>query len=288
MIGIASALISTFFASSKDLVSKSLAHKIDGTVSACASFLYALPWYALCMGTLYLLGYNIFNYGETFLWYVFLRSITDTFAELFKMHALKHGDISFIANFLSLAPVFLLFTSPLITGESIHGLGLLGVLLICLATILLVYNPTERAAGIPWKGVMLATASAFFFSLNSCFDRLAVQSGNAIISGFAMTLLSGMFLTPAMLKHKAWQKELKAESKLLHLRGVLETLFMVTKLHAMSFLEAQYVVGIGKIGLVFSIIGGGKVHHEEGYKRRLVFSILIIIGSVLIIFENVR
>jgi uncharacterized membrane protein len=287
MIGILSALISTIFSTSKDLLSKKLAGLVHGNVSAFASFLYAIPWYILFMCIAYVAGFPVFDFNSPFLLYVFLRAVTDTFAEFFKMHALAKGDISFIANFLSLAPVFLLFTAPLITGESISGIGLAGVLLICVGTVAFVYHPVERKAGIPWAGVGLAVLSSIFFSLNSCFDRLSVQEGSPLFSGFSMTVMSMFFLTPTLLFVKNTGNQLSSHSKLFHLRGLFEVLFMTTKLFAMQFMEPQYVVGIGKLGLVLSIIGGGFFYKEEGTLRRMCIASLIIVGSLLIILSKI-
>lgn len=283
MTGILAALISTFFATSKDLLSKKLSEKVHGNVSAFASFLYAIPWYFLIMGIAYMTGIPVLEYGSAFFLYVLLRAITDSFAEFFKMHALAKGDISFIANFLSLSPVFLLFTAPLITGEHIDGLGLFGVILICLGTISFVYHPMEIKAGIPWKGVGFALLSSIFFSLNSCFDRLSVQEGHPIFSGFMMTSLSMVFLFPTLSFVKNPKEQFKNNTSLFYIRGLMEVLFMCTKLFAMQYLEPQYVVGIGKLGLVMSILGGGLIYKEKGTVRRFLISMVIVTGSVMII-----
>lgn len=287
MIGIFSALLSTFFATSKDLISKKLAGLVHGNVSAFASFLYAIPWYILFLLLAYILGLDVLQFSSSFFIFVLLRAITDTFAEFFKMHALAKGDISFIANFLSLAPVFLLFTAPLITGEDISGLGLIGVILICIGTVAFVYHPMERKAGIPWTGVGLAILSSFFFSLNSCFDRLSVQEGSPLFSGFSMTVFSMLFLSPTLLFVKNKKQQFKDNSNIFYLRGLFEVLFMTAKLIAMQYMEPQYVVGIGKLGLVMSIIGGGIIYKEKGTLRRILISFIIVIGSILIIIEKI-
>ncbi len=287
MIGIISALVSTIFATSKDLLSKKLAGLVHGNVSAFASFLYAIPWYILFLSIAYAAGFPVFEFSSSFFLFVLLRAITDTFAEFFKMHALAKGDISFIANFLSLAPVFLLFTAPLITGESISGLGLFGVILICIGTIAFVYHPMERKAGIPWAGVGFAILSSIFFSLNSCFDRLSVQEGSPLFSGFSMTVLSMLFLSPTLLFVKNKATQFKSNSTIFHTRGLLEVLFMTAKLVAMQYMEPQYVVGIGKLGLVMSILGGGYFYKEKGMLRRFLISTIILSGSIMIIISKI-
>src|SRR6516162_779679 len=98
-MGFFAATLSAVFSSSKDLLSKRLAFRLDGTTSTFASFTFALPYYVLLLAVLYALGFEAFTWSLPFLVLVLLRSITDTFAEWLKMHALAHGDISVVATF---------------------------------------------------------------------------------------------------------------------------------------------------------------------------------------------
>src|SRR5260370_9999411 len=112
-MGFVAALLSAGFSSAKDLLSKRLAFRLDGTVSTFASFGFALPFYVLLLAVLYLVGVECFEWSSLFLLLVLLRSVTDTVAEWLMMHAFAHGDISLVASFFSLSPLVLIFTSPL-------------------------------------------------------------------------------------------------------------------------------------------------------------------------------
>src|SRR5262249_42489841 len=126
---------------SKDLISKRLAFKMDGTASAFASFSYALPFYIVLLLVLYLLGKESFVLSASFLILVLLRSITDTFAEWMNMYAFSHSDISVVAPFFSLSPIFLLISSPLITQDKLTFTDALAVLLTVAGGLLIVYRP---------------------------------------------------------------------------------------------------------------------------------------------------
>src|SRR4029077_16907185 len=86
-MGILAALLSAVFSTSKDIVSKKLTVKIDGTASAFASFAFALPFYLVVLTVLGLMGYNIFAFSIAFWWLVLARALTDVFAEGMKMYA---------------------------------------------------------------------------------------------------------------------------------------------------------------------------------------------------------
>src|SRR5205807_9151749 len=93
-------------------------------------------------------------------------------------------------------PLFLLITSPLITGDTMPLEGIVAVCVVVGGSVLLMYRPSATGLAAQKKGILLAIGASFFFSLNSCFDRLAVREGTPVFAGFTMTLLSAFFLLP--------------------------------------------------------------------------------------------
>src|SRR5262249_45357823 len=237
-MGLLAALLSSVFSSSKDLMSKRLAFRLDGTVSTFASFAFALPFYVVLLAVLALLGHETVTLTLTFFTLVLLRSTTDTLAEWMKMHAFGHGDLSMVVLVLSLSPLLLLVTSPLITRDRVTLVEVVSVVLVVAGTILRVYQPSARSWGGQKKGLLYAAGAACFFSFNACFDRLAVEEGTPVFSGFAMTLLSALFLSPLIFGNKDRLRSLRLHRGGFLLRGLLETAFMVCKLSAMQSFNA--------------------------------------------------
>lgn len=283
-MGLTFALFSATLSASKDLISKRLASRLDGTASTFASFAFAIPFYTLLLVILYAFGYEAFTFSLAFWMLVFVRALTDALAEGFKMHAFTHGDISIVATFFSLAPLFILFTSPLITGDDLSIGEAAAVVLVVIGSLLLVYRPGTRGWQEQRKGILLATLAAIFFSLNSCFDRLAVQRGTPVFAGFTMTLLSAGMLLPFVMFDRERRQKIAAEQGGLWLRGFLEVAFMVSKLTALQYLKAPEVVGMMRLSLVLSIIGGKVFFNEPDFGRRLAAGMLILGGVFLIAY----
>jgi drug/metabolite transporter (DMT)-like permease len=282
-MGLLAALLGAVFSTAKDLVSKRVAARLDGTTSTFASFAFALPYYVLVLAALVLAGRERLEVSLPFLLLVFLRSVTDSFAEGMKMHAFAHGDISVVASFFSLSPLFLLITSPLITGDLPSGLGVLAVLLVVAGSVLMVWRPGDSKRPAQTKGVLLALGAAVFFSFNSCFDRLAVQKGTPVFAGFSMTLFSALLLLPFIVSRRQRVRELVLHRGDFALRGLLEIAFMTSKLYALQYLQAPYVVGVQRLALILSIIGGRVFFKEEEFARRLAAGGCILAGVVLIV-----
>jgi drug/metabolite transporter (DMT)-like permease len=287
-MGLLAALLSTVFSSSKDLMSKRLAYRLDGTVSTFASFAFALPFYLILLAVLWLRGVETATWSLPFLMLVLLRSLTDTFGEWMKMHAFAHGDLSVVVMVLSLSPLLLLITSPLLTRDPLTVVEVVSVFLVVAGSILMVYRPSHRKGTSQRRGILYAAGGALFFSLNSCFDRLAVETGTAkgtpVFSGFAMTLLSAVFLLPFVFGHSHRLDALRTHFVGFLVRGVLETAFMVCKLFALQSMTAPALTGIQRLSLLLSIIGGRVFFREEDFKRRLLAGCLIVAGAALVIF----
>lgn len=278
--GALSALLTT----TRDLFSKKISSTIDGPTSAFASFLYALPYYAVVLVVCYLLGWETFAFSSSFIIYVLLRGFFDTLAEWSKMSSFQYGDISLVSGFLSLAPVFVLITSPIITGDIPTVFGVVGVLLTVIGGAILIYEPGVLSNKLERKGIGFALLASFFFSLLYCFDRLAVKEASPLLSGFSMTLIAAALLLPVVLLRGTFGSAFgKNERKFLWGRGFFEILFMVCKLYALMYLQAPYVAGLLKGSVLFSILGGKFFFDEKNIGRRLCAGGVIFIGIVVII-----
>ncbi len=282
-MGLFFALNAAIFSTAKDIISKKVSFKVSGTVSTIASFAYAIPFYLFALALASIYGYETWAVTQGFLALVILRAVSDCGAEWLKMVALSHGDLSLITAFYSLSPVFLLIASPIITGDPLTKGGIFGVILVTLGSLVFVYNRKSRE-GVSLKGILLALGASVFFALNSCFDRLAVQESSPLLAGFSMTLLSGVLLIP-------WAKEpilpaFKKVNNLFWLRGLLETIFMVSKLIAISFMQAPHVVAIMRLSILLSIISGRIVFKEQNFLQRFLGGLLMVIGVGIILAEE--
>jgi uncharacterized membrane protein len=287
-MGIIYAFLSAFFATSKDVVSKKIAFSTDGTVSAAASFIYALPYYILLLGFLSLIGEEDFAFSWMFLLWVFARAVADSIAEWAKMTAFTHGDISVVSCYLSMSPVFLLLLSPVVTGDPLTLLTIIGVALVVIGALLVSFDLRERSVTASAGAIKYGLLASFFFALNSCFDRLAVQIASPTLSGFAMTLVAGLFLLPSVLKNAERKNNFVAQHRPFLLRGFFEITFMVLKLAALKHLTAPAVIGIQKSALLFNIGAGSLVFKEKGILNKMVAGLFIVVGVVVILFEVSR
>jgi drug/metabolite transporter (DMT)-like permease len=192
-----------------------------------------------------------------------------------------------VASFLSLSPLFLLISSPLITGDSLTNGGIFSIVIIVVGCLVLIGGKNSSST-FSWKAIGLATLGSVFFSLNSCFDRLAVKEASPLLSGFAMTFMAGIMLLPLAMRERGSLKISFPSPKLFWARGFFELSFMSLKLLALQSIQAPYVVGVLKISVLISIIGGKIVFKEGQFKRRLLAGLMVTCGVVGVVIEILR
>ncbi len=283
LVTIFSALCST----AKDIVSKGLASRVHSDVSTFASFLFALPFYVLIVVIASLLGLEPLTFSGPFFWLVLARSISDVFAEGFKMRAFASGDLSLVSTFLSLSPIFLALMSPFVTGDRVTMTDLSALGLIVGGSLLLIQRDAATGKVFQFKAVLYALAASMAFALNSCFDRLAVVESGAIVSGFAMTLVAAIFALPIAFRQHGVVRALRANSSSFFVRGAFEALFMVSKLFALTMLPAHVVVGGTRVSLIVSVVAGRIWFGERNTFRRLIAALCVYAGLLVLVVEHV-
>lgn len=280
-MGIFAALISAVLGTSKDILSKNLSVLISSTTSALTSFLYPIPFYLIWIIFLFVISPEAVYFGPSFVLLVLLRASSDAVAEWMKMSSYKYSDLSTVASILSLSPAFLLLLSPVITKDPISIQGAIGVLLVVAGNLLITYK-TERSTDSKWHGTFLAIGASFFFALNGCFDRLAVQTAHPVISGFFMTLIAGLIIFALSFGKAAQGAFDKKLLPILSARGAMEVGFMCSKLYALTVMSAPYVVSIQRLSIVFSVFAGHFYFKEKRAANKLIAAFIILSGTFLI------
>lgn len=292
LTGIIAALISAFSSTARDTVSKHLSDSLTGTLSAFASFLFAIPFYLIILPILYFLGFETFAVTPLFYRYIALRALSDTGAEWSKMESISRADISMVSAFQCLSPAFLVIFSPMITGDPISGNSIIGLLIIAISGVLMA-NPFKAGSQAQLPGILFGILAAFFFSINHCFDRLAAQTSSSTLAAFAVTLMACLFFVPFLgrYSHKRGHsssifRTFRSESKGLILRGLFEVVFMISKLIALQYLTAPSVVAIVRLSVPLSIFSGAVIFKEKEVGRRLVFGSFMALGSIIALLSR--
>lgn len=298
MLGTFLALLSSVCMASRELLSKRISADASGTVSAFATFLFALPFYLVLWTALLFCGVESARVESGFWFWIVCRALSDVGAEWSKMVAISYGELSLVSCVLALTPVIVLVLSPIITGDPITGYHIVGLLIVVSGSLLAVYRlPSERVLesvvnstttgvteGKRQRAISFALLSSCFFALNNCFDRVAVQTATPVFSGMMMTVLSGLVLAPIALRQGGGRDSLNRAARPFLWRGCFEVFYMALRLSALVTLTLPVVIGFQRFALILTIIGGRVFFGERQTGRRLIAAVIIVTGTMILLY----
>jgi len=202
--------------------------------------------------------------------------------------AYKNSDFSLVYPMArGTAPAFLLLWSLLFLHETLTGWGLVGLVLIISGLILtgtssLIQNWTN----IPnIRGIIAALATAFFISLYTFVDGIAVKRGPALPYGLLMFTLIPLWSTPFVLRNYGWSQvvaEWKVQPGRFLITGFLGVLAYMIALYAYSFAPISYSGAIREISVVLGALAGWRFLGENLGSARLIGAFIIFSGILIV------
>lgn len=281
-IGLVLALGAAFSKAVQSVFMKTNAVESDEYVTAWASRFFALP---VLLIAIYILG--IPELGTLFPIYLLLTSLLLTAASIFLAKAHKISDISLIMPIMAFSPALLLITSPLMVGQIPSKEGIFGVLIV---TVGAYYLKSGDANGLlsPFRklsedrGVQFIFLVVVIYSITSNFDKLAVDVSSPVFWALSVNFTTAVFLTPIMAKKSDWKEDILAFKDKLFFLGSLGGLTVIMQFTALNFTLVPYVISIKRLSIPISVILGIIIFKEKEGKRRLLGSLVMLVGAVII------
>jgi drug/metabolite transporter (DMT)-like permease len=209
------------------------------------------------------------------------------------MTAIRESPLSLTLPYLAFTPVFNIATGYLFLGEQVSLVGLAGILLVVAGAWLLnlkaaqagdrmnVLAPFRAIARERGSRVMLATAA--IYSLTSVISKVALlQVTPAFFGPFYFVALGIItMLVFGSRKPSSWQA--LGRHPWAHLSiGACMALMVVTHFYAIEHIEVAYMVAVKRTSLLFGMLYGAWLFHEQGLSRNLLAGGLMIVGVLLI------
>ncbi|MBR9683480.1 EamA family transporter [Candidatus Woesearchaeota archaeon] len=287
MLGIILAILTAFFASIKDVFSKKGLKNIDEYTVSFSVMFFALPF---VVPLLFFTGIPVV--GDSFWEALFLGGTLNILAIVLYMKAIKSSDLSITIPMIAFTPLFLLLTSPLMVGEFPNAVGLIGVLIIVLGSYVL--NIKKRKDGflapfkslLKEKGPRLMLMVAFIWSITSNFDKIGVQNSSPIF----WIVLKGLFTSLVLFflvlyKSKRRSKQILTDWKVLVPIGLFSGISLIFQMTAINLTLVAYVISIKRVSVVLSVFWGYFIFKEKGIKERLLGSVIMVLGVILIVLS---
>ena len=284
-----SALLSAFAAIlEKKALFKTSALEFSLLVSL-AGFIFAIPFgINLTLDTLYSTGFLV----------LLLKTVLNALSFYFVMSALKNLDISNSLPLMELSPGLTAIIGAIFLSEIPSKLQVLGLLFLIVGTYLINYKKGNSVSDLfsqlyKSKGHWHICLALFIFAITSILDKVILVKFQILPKDFiflhhfiTLMIFSVFYLVS---KHSNVSTLLSVISKdkslwiLIFLVGVLSVFYRYTQILAIKEGQVALVLAIKRTSVFFACVIGGKIFKEETLMQRIVATIILIIGSVLII-----
>lgn len=243
-----------------------------------------LPWMILTTGFPAL--------GPNFGWAILVGGSLNVVAFSLYIRAIKIGDLSLTVPLVTLTPLFLLVTSPIIVGEFASFWDAIGVLLIIIGSYILnigarVDSGAHRAYLAPLRamvqnpGSRLMLMVAMIWSITSTVDKVGVQNSSPLFWAASLFGFIGMAMLPMMLGRWYYPKR-KREVLTLGAAGMINAIGVGLQMIALTMAPVAQVIAVKRMSALIAVVLGHLLFQEQGIRERLLGAAVMVAGVAVI------
>ena len=246
---------------------------------------------ALCIPLLW--TFNPFGLNQSFWINIFFAALLDMAGTLFLVMSLSKTDLSVFGPLNAYKVVISMILAMIFIGEVPSTQGFIGIAIIVLGSYFL-FPPSAKTSQnallhlVLQRGVQYRFLSILLFSIGTLPLKNAVIAGDAIATtvfwcliGFPLAVLAHtVFLKDNFSKDFAQSKNHVYQFFYL---GVLIFLMQYMTMIVFSKLLIAYSLALFQLGMVLQVFLGYKVFNEKHIIRRLAASLIMIMGSLLVL-----
>ncbi|MBC5793502.1 MAG: EamA family transporter [Nanohaloarchaea archaeon] len=284
------ALSSAFFFSILNVVTKKLTQDISGLAY---NFIFSLSALILLLPFSTYFGLNTNLTSSIVPWLALVGSgIANTFGIIAYNNSIKQGEISEVIPLTKLTPIFTAVLGFSILGEEMTPLMVTGILAVTLGSYIVLLRKNKSLVG-PLKrlftnrAALLASISSVIYAFASIMDRFGTQairpevyvSGIFLVMSACFTVYLGTTKREKLIEAKNAVREKPSSFFLV---GLLAAGAYLSIFIAYSMAAASKVIPVLQLQVLASVAAGGYLFNEQNMLRKVVGSVILVVGVVLI------
>lgn len=269
----------------KDITSKFNLHHID---EYTAAFSLHLVQSIFLLPLVFYIGFE--EMSSRFLWALLASSILQLTVILLYFKAIKRSELSVTVPLVTLTPLFMLLTSPIMIGQFPSLLGIIGIVFIVAGTY--VSNLSEERENIfaPFVSLVKNQGSrymllvAFIWSITSNIDKIGVEETSPVFWAFTKDFLILFYLLPILIvKSRKPLSQINKRKWGLLMVGFFKSASVLTQMYAIQFILVAYVISIKRASSIFIILFAFfYMNEKKNFKNRMIGIITILVGLLII------
>lgn len=211
--------------------------------------------------------------------------------------AIKIADLSLTVPLVTLTPLFLLVTSPLIVQEWPTGLDAIGVILLVIGSYILNLKSNEGFTLAPLRTMALNPGSrmmigvAFLWSITSNFDKIGTLNSSSLFWGTSLFSTIALGMVPFVFR-RAYQRglrlvvmELRSQFQFIGLAGCFQAVGITLQLIALTMAPVSQVVAVKRMSAIISVGFGFFLFGEKGIQERLLGAAIMVSGVAIMAID---
>jgi drug/metabolite transporter (DMT)-like permease len=233
-----------------------------------------------------------FDYCDEFWIYIIILGVVDGFGNYFLVKSLRTTDLSVFGPLNAFKPVFALAFSVLLLKEIPSVGGIIGVVIIIAGSYVLSFRGGTGFSGL--KSLFLDRGIFFRFLAIALTAIAAVLSKKTILLSsplvtFIYWSIIGLPLTITLLllNKVNWKLELQQIAGYKLNLVLLLLCFMALQIFTLLTFQKVFVgysLALFQLSAVLSVLFGAHFFNEKDFAVRLIGSVIMIIGTLLIIY----
>lgn len=246
-------------------------------------FNYQMHFLNFCIMTfVYIIFFREYLYYDpSAVAFAFFSALFFTGYHLFLSTSYRYADASMVYPVTTSSPVWVALWATIFLQEKITILGLLGIIITLIGVLII--NSSKASAFKMDKGIIFAFISAFFYSVGAIVDKLGVGVDNFILYVYSLTF----FMTLFMYLYSARRFTNHTEHFVMNIKYLISgslILFLSFFVYRVGLILVQvsYATALRQVNALFGVLFGVLFLKEKFSYRRLVGSVIIFIGVMII------
>ena len=227
-------------------------------------------------------GINIFALGINTVLFAILGGICGALGNGFLIKALECGELSVLGPINSYKAIVAMIFGVFILGEFPNLLGILGVLLIISGTYF-IFNDFSLSI-LKRKDVRYRILALIFTATEALFIKKVIIFSD-VQTAFALWCWFGTIfaLVFAYLKQRKVSLPDKYSHKFLLLLIITTGVMQYSTNYVFNHMNVSYALALFQLSTILSVIFGWKIFCEKDILKKLLGSVIMFIGAVIII-----
>lgn len=208
----------------------------------------------------------------------------------FLVKALQKGDLSVLGPVNAYKSVVGIIVGILLLGEVPDLWGLLGVVIIIYGSYFVLDTTKERfsLALLKKKEIQFRVWAMILTAIEAVLVKKVILASSATLAFISWCCFGGLF---SLLLLFIYKLDVKIETKEIGYRDSSKYIFLVTCIGTMQFttnyafehMAVGYALSLFQLSAIVSVLLGQRLFKEQGIRKKLIGSAIMIAGSVVII-----